>query len=346
MDRLNASNSVAIGQADVAPSTGTRQYATDGNPVTSTPATIFPAYWANMIQDEIRKVITDAGITPDDTNWGQLSLAIQTLINSTAPRIRLGANATVYISPAGNDTTGNGSSGNPWKTRAKAFAYIQQNLDIAGNTVVIQMEDGTYTDSFVASGPVLGQTQPTQILFNGNSTTPSNVVINPSSGDGFLAAFGGMFAVQNCLMENSGGGNCINASDFGAIYLQAGIIFGASPGGAHIFANAGLIQVTQSYSIIGGAAYHLETSNPGAQIGMGSGITVTLTGTPNFTGAFANAHLLGMTGVQIPAPTFSGAATGVRYLANGNGVISVSGGGANYFPGNSAGATSTGGQYF
>jgi hypothetical protein len=41
----------------------------------------------------------------------------------------------------------------------------------------------------------------------------------------------------------------------------------------------------------------------------------------------------------------SGGATGKRYVAELNGVINTFGGGANYFPGNVAGTTATGGQY-
>jgi HK97 family phage major capsid protein len=43
--------------------------------------------------------------------------------------------------------------------------------------------------------------------------------------------------------------------------------------------------------------------------------------------------------------TFSGSATGTRYLANGNAVVFTNGGGASYLPGNAAGSTATGGQY-
>lgn len=79
MDRLRADNSVNFAGRDVSPGTGTPQYATDGNPITPTPSTIWPAYSFNMIQDEIMAVIAAAGITPDDTNWAQLLQAMQTL---------------------------------------------------------------------------------------------------------------------------------------------------------------------------------------------------------------------------------------------------------------------------
>ena len=90
MDRLIASNSVPLAQADTAPTTGTPQYATDGNPATNVPATLWPAYAFNTLQDEIYNVIVGAGLTPDRTKWNQLLLAIQTLIAGTAPAV-LGA---------------------------------------------------------------------------------------------------------------------------------------------------------------------------------------------------------------------------------------------------------------
>lgn len=74
-----------------------------------------------------------------------------------------------------------------------------------------------------------------------------------------------------------------------------------------------------------------------------NGQTVTISGTPAFGSAFAFAWRTGT--VDAYNNTYSGAATGVRYNANMNGVIVVGGAGATYLPGNSAGSTATGGQY-
>lgn len=76
MDRLKASNSVPFASRDVAPS-GTPQYATIGNPASSIPATLLPAYFINMLQDELLAVVTAAGLTADDSNWAQLLAAIR-----------------------------------------------------------------------------------------------------------------------------------------------------------------------------------------------------------------------------------------------------------------------------
>lgn len=80
MDLLIATNSVPLAQADVAPVTGTPQYATNGNPVTNTPATDLPAYEFNALIAEVVGAITGAGLTPDRNNNAQLLAAIKALV--------------------------------------------------------------------------------------------------------------------------------------------------------------------------------------------------------------------------------------------------------------------------
>ncbi|QGZ56762.1 hypothetical protein [Paraburkholderia acidiphila] len=87
MDRLIAPNSVPFAQADTAPTTGTPQYATDGNPASNVPATQWPAYAWNTIQDEIYNVIVGAGLTPDRTKWNQLLTAIQTMMQGSTTNV-------------------------------------------------------------------------------------------------------------------------------------------------------------------------------------------------------------------------------------------------------------------
>lgn len=87
MDRLIATNSVPFASADTAPATGTPQYATSGNPATSTPATVFPAYAWNMLQDEIYNVIIAAGLTPNRNVWNQLLTAIETMLQGSTTNV-------------------------------------------------------------------------------------------------------------------------------------------------------------------------------------------------------------------------------------------------------------------
>ena len=100
-----------------------------------------------------------------------------------------------------------------------------------------------------------------------------------------------------------------------------------------------------SYQITGGSVTHAQAAQQG-YIEMSSNpdrpVHVTLTGNPNFSGAFVMA---GDGGIYAANNTFAGSATGPRYDAHLNGVILTNNKGVNYFPGSVAGSTSTGGQY-
>ncbi len=71
-------NASAASVRPAASSAGTAGWFTDGNPGTSTPATIFPAEFANMLMAEILSVLTAGGITPSKSNSAQLLAAIRT----------------------------------------------------------------------------------------------------------------------------------------------------------------------------------------------------------------------------------------------------------------------------
>jgi hypothetical protein len=71
-------------------------------------------------------------------------------------------------------------------------------------------------------------------------------------------------------------------------------------------------------------------------------VTLTLTGTPNFSVAFAD-----VSGgeLQCYGMTFSGSATGIRYSVGNYGIIITNGGGASYLPGSTAGTQAVNGTY-
>lgn len=78
MDHFNTSaGSASIPTAPAAPD---NPYFTSGNPSLGVPATVPGPYWFHMISEEMRKVIIEAGLTPDHENLTQLHEAIQILI--------------------------------------------------------------------------------------------------------------------------------------------------------------------------------------------------------------------------------------------------------------------------
>jgi hypothetical protein len=350
MNRLRATNTVNFAGRDIAPNTGTPQYATNGNPGVTSP-TIFPAYSWNMVQDEICQVILAAGLTLDDTNRGQLAQAIALLI-ANGTRVRLNNQLTLFVATTGSDTLGTGlSSGSPFATLQHAYNYLQNNFDLNGFTATINIAPGTYAP-VICAGPIMGQNA-NNVIFNGSIAAPNTVIIQASNAAGFGLCFyvydNAWIFIQGVTLQTSGTqaeqGNCL-ATNFGGSIVFTTVIFGTAIA-THCYAGTGgFIQAAGNYTVSGGSANHI-TAGEGGHIhwdGSVTPIAITLVGTPNFSGSFASAGNCGT--VWVLGTTFIGTgATGTRYAAANNGSIATNGAGANFFPGSVAGATSSGGQY-
>lgn len=64
-----------------APDAGaTAEHPTAGNAGTGTPASVPGAYWYHMITEELRQLLTDAGLVPSSSDLTQVSKAVQALI--------------------------------------------------------------------------------------------------------------------------------------------------------------------------------------------------------------------------------------------------------------------------
>ncbi|NHN83676.1 hypothetical protein GOB93_03350 [Acetobacter musti] len=79
MDLLIASNSVPLASADTVPTSGTPQWATDGNPATGVPATGWPSYHYNMVMGELYNLVVAAGLAPSGSDKTQVLQAVQAL---------------------------------------------------------------------------------------------------------------------------------------------------------------------------------------------------------------------------------------------------------------------------
>lgn len=256
-------------------------------------------------------------------------------------RWRLAANLTVYVRSDGantNDGLANTAAGG-WLTRQKANDMIAAEIDLAGFTVTVQVGDATWTATLSITPWVGGGA----INWTGNTGTPANCLISITSNDCFMVSTGplpGVVTIDGFKLQTTTGGNGLTISQPGKIVLGANMTFGAiattgmdASGGGQIFAQSG-------YTITAGGQTHINAHNAGL-VNITGG-TVTLTGTPAFT-TFANASASST--IISGFTTYSGAATGQRYNIDLNSVINTFGGGATYFPGNSAGASGTGGQY-
>ncbi|AOK00198.1 hypothetical protein [Burkholderia vietnamiensis] len=257
-------------------------------------------------------------------------------------RLRLTANTSFYVNASTGSDSNNGlTTGTAWATLQKAWNTIQQSYDVAGFVATVNVSAGSYAP-LAAVGSIVGSISASSVQF---VAAGAATVTNTSGVACFYATGGAQYTYSGpwTLINNNPGASTAQASGAGSILIQgAGVTHGAS-NGSHLLANVyGQVQATGNYTVSGASGSHYNSANAGA-IGVGSGITVTLSGTPAFSTAFAQAN--GLSQINAGGVTFSGSATGVRYISQSNSIVNSSSGGTNYFPGSTAGATNTGGIY-
>jgi hypothetical protein len=285
------------------------------------------------------------------TNWTDLTDAGNTTLHkhdiyvpigdTSYLREKLTAARTYYVRTDGNDSNTGliNNSGGAFLTIQKAINVVAV-LDIGAHNVTITVIAGTYTAGGTVGAPFFGTGT---VLIVGDNTTPSNCHINVTSAHGFTASNHANFNVSGFKISTTTAGNCLYAMSMGRINIVDNMEFGACAWyhmQAEGYGQIELNTVGADYIISGGAAYHALAVAGGIIRVLGN--TVTLSGTPAFT-AYAYAWRLGL--IEMFSNTFSGSATGQRYNAAGLGLIFTNGGASTYLPGDSGGATSTGGEY-
>jgi hypothetical protein len=238
-------------------------------------------------------------------------------------------------------------AGHAFATLPKVMSVIL-SLNMNGFAVTVNVANGTY-------GPVIcpALNGAGTVSFIGNTTTPANVTVAATTGEAIYVqgtgySFSGMTptsaangsaphlgcgirvgGASTCSISNMGFGACAFAhilSEFGGAVGMLGV----ATGNPSAFIN-----------IVGSAGAFMYVDGSGT---ISTGQTIlTLTGSPTFSSAFAFATTNGS--ISLPFQSITGSATGSKFSASLNGVISTSGSGINYYPGNSAGTTTTGGQY-
>jgi hypothetical protein len=262
-----------------------------------------------------------------------------------APGMRevLTANRTYYVRTDGSDSNDglSNTSGGALALPQKALDLIFGTLDLGGFNVDIQLGAGTYTGNFVANSPQVGAGT---ITIKGDTTVANtaNYVLNCVSGTALtVSGFGTKLTIEGFEVRGNGG---ISATNGGYLSFSGYMRFGPCTSD-HARANNGAIDTMQQpIGIAGGATSCLRASPNGYLNAFNSVITI-LTGTWNFSMAFALADRGSVLSCSGTTFTLTGTVTGIRYDVSTNAVIFTGGGGPNFFPGNSAGVSATGGQY-
>jgi len=268
-------------------------------------------------------------------------VAASYLTGSSVGRELLSAARTYYVRSDGSDSN-NGlanTSGGAFLTIQKAVDVVSGTLDLATYDVTISVGDATRTAAVVLKRFVSGGGA---ILLVGNSSTPANCVIGTTSANAITTNdYAGPYSIDGFKLVTTTSGTGLSVAGLASSLAFKNIHFGACAS-AHISVSAGAsCSASGNYSITGAAPWHYGSFSSGSLTV--SGRTVTITGTPAFSSAFCLTQTTGV--VVANSNTYSGSATGQRYNVSLNSVVNTAGGGANYFPGNSAGATATGGQY-
>jgi hypothetical protein len=266
------------------------------------------------------------------------------------PRTPVTANLTLYVSPTGNDAANGLTPGTAFATLQRAIDVVYYTYDWGGYQGTIQLADGTYNFTTangyagVFSGMPLGM-RPGQLQLLGNVANPANVVVNATAAN-CLGLFNTWLILRGITFTASGSGP---TQGYGVVLQLSAYLdiqscrFGNCGYAQLAVANASQILMTGSgMTFFGTTPTPLWAIEAGTLVMQASAINVAgLTMSVAFVDADASAS------VNAIGATFAGAGscTGPRYAATNNATIQTAGGGANFFPGSTPGATGTGGQY-
>lgn len=278
-------------------------------------------------------------------NWAAGTKNVFVTVPAAAPgllsREALTAARTYYVATTGNDSNNGLSAGAPFLTIQKAVDTVA-GLDINTQAVTIQVADGTYAGAvvlkaYLGAGPV---------TITGNATTPTNVVIAVTSADAFNNVNAGTWNITNLKVSAATSGHGLYADGGNSKIRFSGIDFGACVTN-HMAAYSGAsIVATGNYTVSGGSSLGAHAYAIGGGTYSLENRTITISNTPAFATGFVWCDR-GLGYFSMFSMTFSGTgATGPRYVLTGNGVCFVNGAATTYLPGDVAGTTANGGQYF
>ncbi len=324
-------------------------------------ALIFPAFGQNRSQSPGSGNGANTSLSNTVLPDARTNLGLGTASSPTFAGVKLSGIVSrsthhVYVATTGNDSSDCLTAGTACATITHAVSI---GASTAATTLEVDLAAGAYTESVFISGNLIGainsapipngtNVQPGQVMLAGAGSASTTLNGNASNCGVIVSSNYAIVGVR--AMTLNGNGNACQSTLFaqinGIINIYDDVNFGpASVEQIHIENSGSQVQAWYSYTISGGAVRHINASN-GLFIhsAFPSGV-ITLTGTPNFSDAFASASENGTvqfnTGV-----TFSGAATGKRFHVYRNGVIRTDPSTSlSWLPGSTVGYWETGGIY-
>ncbi|UHD45346.1 DUF2793 domain-containing protein [Aureimonas altamirensis] len=265
---------------------------------------------------------------------------------------------TVWVRPDGNDNNDGGanSAARAFATIQGAWNYIAGRFDAGGQTITIALGAPGIYDGFRAL-PYSGR-----VNIQGDVGPSDNYVIRCRNANAISEVVTSAISelnVTNCVLSytytgataagaewivGARGGGQINV--IGCRYRmnanRTGLIIN-SVDSKCVIAVRGATQIQGSYL----CSHFVQVLGAGVFLGgvVGQVATINLAAGQTYNNYFCQCSLGGVSEWSSCSFTGSTSPTAIRYLVSLNGVISTSGGGANYLPGSVAGVVQTGGQY-
>jgi hypothetical protein len=287
------------------------------NPQGSDPRSLH--LWAQELIRELRKGSTSSGgsVAAEDVSFtpaGSISAtdvqaAIQELdaekLSAADIRQRLTGNTVITF-----------GSGQDFTTLQAAWDHAAANLDTAGFELKFKGIAGTHAGVEDGKTIVGGGT----IVIEGISGASDTVIIQDGAGLGSIHMDQSEITVQHFEVRATGVTSewGLTAPWGGVIRFGPGMRLGACVGEQlHASSGGQINSLGNAYSIVDDAGKH-AFAGQGGQVRLLES-TVTLSGTPAFSEAFAYAGAGGI--IDARATTFSGAATGVPFINEPGGII-------------------------
>lgn len=250
---------------------------------------------------------------------------------------------TLYVRSDGSDSNDGSAndSGHAFLTIQAAVDYAYDNFDFGGKVVTVKVGNGSFAGGVIVAGLPVGAKSAGAwpLVIEGNTSSPGSCVIASTSANGFALWDHARAYIKGFQIGTTTAGSALTASNHSQL-AYGNIIFGTLATDGVLAALHSYVVALANYSIGGNCSGQHIHSTEFSYLSIANR-TITLTGTPAFGARFA-----GCSSAKIFAEsaTFSGSATGVRFLVHYNGVIDTSGqNSASFFPGNSAGTADEGG---
>lgn len=252
-------------------------------------------------------------------------------------REKLTANRTYFVATTGSDSNDGRTAGTPFATVQKAWDTICTTLDLAGNTAIISVADGTYTAGLLAASRPLGG----NIQIQGNASNASAVTFNiDGASNGFTVnvILGNILVIRDLRIQGASNGIVVQAES--AVQL-INVVFNNVSANCLYLANGARGALAGAITFSGTNGYGLSVLQESSLVA--NAIPITFSAGVSFTTSFVYCFMSGF--ARVSSITFTGTFTGKRFVGQTNGNIYTGTENLNYFPGSVAGTLASNAMY-